>query len=323
MAHIRLYNPEQDAEAAFALWRDTLNREWPLTAAQFRQVVTTPPLYRPGDDFVAEENGRVVGFVATQAQRGAYVQQPGGNIVVLLVAPEAQGHGIGRALLDHAAAHLRDAGMLWAGIGGRMPRLWPSVPDNLPAAKAFFQACGWEFQGISYDLVQHLDHYVTPPGVLERMAAQGVRLEAAGAADMPELLAFEDREFSGWANEYHAAADLGDYADCLIARDADGPIIGALMMYGPQSHPQRMDVVWKGLLGENVGSLGAVGVAQTARQRGIGLALVARGSEILKERGVGNCHIGWLVLVDFYGKLGYTKWHAYDMSGKALQAQSQ
>src|SRR3954464_5260247 len=113
MTHIRPYNPEQDAEAAFALWQDTLNHDWPLTAAQFRQVVTSPPLYQPGDDFVAEEDGRVVGFVATQVQRGAYTQQPGGNIVVLLVAPEAQGRGIGRALQERAVAHLRDAGMLW------------------------------------------------------------------------------------------------------------------------------------------------------------------------------------------------------------------
>ena len=319
MISIRPYHPDQDAGAAYALWQATLNATWPLTRAQFELVVTTPPLYRPGDDFVAEEDGRIAGFVATQAQRGDYVQYRGGNVVVLLVAPDAQRRGIGRALLDHAVDHLQQAGMQEAQIGGRVPRLWPGVPDNLPEAKAFFAACGWTFDGVSYDLVRDLTTYVSPPGALERMAEERVTLAPAGADDMAELLAWEDREFSGWANEYHAAAALGDYADCLIARDASGPIAGALLMYGPQSHPHRQDIIWKSLLGQNAGALNAVGVDPTARGRGIGLALVARGAEILKERGVGNCHIGWLVLVDFYGKLGYTKWHAFDMTRRALQ----
>jgi beta-N-acetylhexosaminidase len=316
---IRPYIPEQDADAAYGLWQATLNSQWPLTRTQFTLVVTTPPLYQDGDDFVAEEDGRIVGFVATQAQRAGYVQWRGGNIVVLLVAPEAQRRGIGRALLDHAVAHLQAAGMQEAQIGGRVPRLWPGIADNLSNVKGFFEACGWEFQGRSFDLVRSLPDFVSPPGALERMTDQGITLEPAGAADMAELLAWEEREFSGWANEYHAAATLGDYADCLIARDHGGPIIGALLMYGPQSHPHRQDIVWKSLLGDNAGALNAVGVDPTARGRGIGLALVARGAQILKERGVGNCHIGWLVLVEFYGKLGYKEWHAYDMTRRALQ----
>ncbi len=314
MIRIRPYNPDEDGDAAYGLWRATLDAEWPLSETRFRLAVTTSPLYQPGDDFVAEEDGQIVGFVATQAQRADYVQYRGGNIVVLLVAPEAQRRGIGRMLLEHAAAHLQQAGMREAQIGGRVPRFWPGIPENLPGAKAFLEACGWRFEGISFDLVRSLDDYVPPPGALERMAEQGVTLEPAGAADMPELLAWENREFSGWANEYHAAAALGDYADCLIARDHGGPIIGALLMYGPQSHPHRLDILWKSLLGENAGALNAVGVDPTARGRGIGLALVARGAAILKERGVGNCHIGWLVLVEFYGKLGYREWHAYDMT---------
>src|SRR5690349_15267211 len=109
MTQIRPYIPAQDADAVYALWQATLNPTWPLTRTQFGLVVTTPPLYQDGDDFVAEEDGRIVGFVATQAQRAGYVPYHSGSIVVLLVAPEAQRRGIGRALLDHAVAHLQQA----------------------------------------------------------------------------------------------------------------------------------------------------------------------------------------------------------------------
>jgi beta-N-acetylhexosaminidase len=85
-------------------------------------------------------------------------------------------------------------------------------------------------------------------------------------------------------------------------------------MYTPQSHPERTDVIWQTLLGHEAGGIAAVGVAQTARGRGIGIAIVARASEILKEAGVHNCYIDWVELTDFYAKLGYEKWREYRTS---------
>jgi predicted N-acetyltransferase YhbS len=89
-------------------------------------------------------------------------------------------------------------------------------------------------------------------------------------------------------------------------------------MSSPQSHPARTDVAWKGLLGDDAGSINAVGVAAAAQGRGIGIGLMARGSEVLVERGAGMCHIGWTTLLDFYAKVGYTPWCAYAMSWREL-----
>lgn len=36
--------------------------------------------------------------------------------------------------------------------------------------------------------------------------------------------------------------------------------------------------------------------------------------EWLRQRGVGNCCIGWTWLLDFYGRLGYRPWRSYAMS---------
>jgi hypothetical protein len=46
--------------------------------------------------------------------------------------------------------------------------------------------------------------------------------------------------------------------------------------------------------------------------------LVARGAEIAKERGVGNCFIGWTTLRDFYGRLGFREWRSYAMNKREL-----
>lgn len=317
MADIRPFNAA-DLDAVFALWQATLGGEWPLTQAHLGHLLTSVPPYQEGDHFVASEQGRIAGFVGTQAQRNPALPQRTGHIMVLFVAPEAQGHGIGRALLDHALEYLRRSGVHAAQIGGRVPRFWPGVPNNLPAALTFFQAQGWTFSDTTYDIAQDLRGYRTPPGVLERMETEGVRLVIAGEADMPELLAFHAREFPGWVEEYQIAAAHGDFQDFLLARDRDGSVIGSILTSSPQSHPARTDVAWKGLLGEDAGSINAVGVAAAQQGRGIGLAMMARGSEVLVERGTRMCHIGWTGLLDFYGKVGYTPWCAYATSWREL-----
>jgi predicted N-acetyltransferase YhbS len=46
---------------------------------------------------------------------------------------------------------------------------------------------------------------------------------------------------------------------------------------------------------------------------GIGTALVACASEILRDRGAGTCHIGWTVRESFYIRAGYRPWRRYRM----------
>jgi lincosamide nucleotidyltransferase A/C/D/E len=64
--------------------------------------------------WVADRHGRICGFVV------AAVVDPGrglGEIAMLAVDPAAQGHGVGRALTDHATDWLRAVGMRVAMIG--------------------------------------------------------------------------------------------------------------------------------------------------------------------------------------------------------------
>ena len=66
----------------------------------------------PDGCFVAETDGRVMGYVTT----AAYKDLSRGAILNLAVAADAQGHGIGRMLLNRALDHFRSLGMAQAKI---------------------------------------------------------------------------------------------------------------------------------------------------------------------------------------------------------------
>jgi beta-N-acetylhexosaminidase len=316
---IRAYRASHDGVAIYHLWKAALGSRWPLTPDLLQGVLTGHPAYREGDHFVAERHGGVVGFAATQVHRGAAALAPLGGIAAIVVDPLARRRGIGTALHAAALEHLRQMGMRRAQLaGGGVARFWPGVPANLREAAAFFSAQGWEFSETSYDLVRHLREYATPAGIYERVAGEQIDIDVASAADVPDVLAFEAREFPNWSDAFRSIAEAGDHADLLVARDARRAIVGTLAMFGPQPHSVNASFVWKRLLGDNMGGLGAVGVVPEARERGIGTAMVARASEILRERGVGHSHVGWTWLLDFYGRLGYRPWREYRMGWRDL-----
>jgi beta-N-acetylhexosaminidase len=306
MITIQPYDPARDEAATFDLWQRALGAQWPITPELLRQVIEAPGTHNA--HLVARAGVQPVGLAMTQ-------QGQQSNLVALLVDPDWQRRGIGTALHEAALDQLRGAGAKRVQIGGGETRFWPGVPANLRAARPFFEARGWTFNSESIDLTQDLRGYQTPA----TLRSSQVILRVATPADVNELLEFEQREFPAWLGAYQVAAQFGDTDDFLLACDPqNGAIVGALIMYTPRSHPGRTDVVWTTLLGDDAGGLGCVGVAKDARKYGAGTALVARGSEIAKERGVGNCFIGWTGLRDFYGRLGYREWQAYAMSKREL-----
>jgi beta-N-acetylhexosaminidase len=311
MVTIERYDTERDEEAIYALWRAALGREWPLAQAAFAKLLTGSPLYQAGDHLVARQGQEVVGFVATNLDRG---DPTSAAIPVLCVEPRLQRRGIGTALHQAALAHLRASGATRVQIGGGYSCVWPGVPDNLPAAKPFFESCGWSFLESCWDLAQPMRDYHSPADLITE-----IELSTATPADVPGLLDFEAREFLHWLGAFRGVAEVGDLDDLLIARDPHThEIVGSLILYTQRSHPSRVDGFWDQLLGDPLGEIACVGVAEALNNRGIGTALVARASELLQQRGVAAVHIGWVYRVSFYGRLGYAPWRAFHMSWREL-----
>lgn len=66
----------------------------------------------PNGIFVAEIDGRVVGFISTRQDREAGI----GHIPNLSLEPDCRGKGFGRKLIEFALQHFRDAGLTHAKI---------------------------------------------------------------------------------------------------------------------------------------------------------------------------------------------------------------
>jgi len=94
-------------------------------------------------------------------------------------------------------------------------------------------------------------------------------------------------------------------------------VVGSLIMSDVRS-TDWTGRQWRALLGEDMGAIGAVGVAESQRDKGIGLAMVAQASAVLRDRGIRHCYIHWTWLVDWYGRLGHRVWQDYWMARKVL-----
>ncbi|HEV2474579.1 MAG TPA: GNAT family N-acetyltransferase, partial [Chthonomonadales bacterium] len=89
--------------------------------------------------------------------------------------------------------------------------------------------------------------------------------------------------------------------------NAGGSIAGATYVLDPQNQDELNDFcLWQHLLGAGIGGIGPLGVAESMRGKGIGLALAARATELLQQRGLALSFVGYTWLVDWYGRLGYS-----------------
>jgi GNAT superfamily N-acetyltransferase len=304
---LRALDPKRDRPVLERLWEAALGPVWPLLPGALGIV---------GDGLVAElghgrggggrvrsggdPGGRVVGVV---------VVDPAGSIPLLLVDPEYQRRGIGTRLLEAGMAWLGELGATTVGLGsGGDDYIWPGVPDDLPGAVGFFEARGWGFEHTVIDLVADLGEYQAPAGVGERAELAGVSIEVMAEPERAEVMAFEVATFPDWVVWFERLD-----SSVLVARDRAGAIVGTLLFRGPLGA-----TIYEPLLGPAAGTIGCVGVAAPARGAGVGSAMVARASELLRDAGTRACHIGWTRREEFYARLGYVPWRRYHMARRPV-----
>jgi GNAT superfamily N-acetyltransferase len=283
---LRRFEPATDREQVEALWRAAMPPAWPLLPSGVMAL-------REG--LVAVQNARLVGLAAVDLA---------GSIPLVLVAPAGQRRRIGTTLVSAAVELLSAAGIgeVAAGSGGTS-YIWPGVPLDLPTAVRFFTALGWDSSHDTLDLVADLGDYRPPAGASQRATSAGVSITQATRAESGAVLAFESATFPSWARWFEPSDQ-----NILVARDSDGAISGTLLFEGPGA-----DTVFLPLLGPAAGTIGCVGVAPHRQGQGIGTAMVARASEILRDAGTRTCHIGWTVRESFYARAGYRPWRRYRM----------
>ena len=80
--------------------------------------------------FVAEENGKILGYVSTRLER----ETGKGRIPNLAVDREARGQGVGRRLIAHAVDYFRQQGMTFVMI---------ETMANNPVGQHLYPSCGF------------------------------------------------------------------------------------------------------------------------------------------------------------------------------------
>lgn len=263
------------------------------------------------------EAGDLIGFASWQINRRTDGSRLA-NLSLIMVDPAVRRRGVGTRIMDTSLIELERIGVANRMISGLYPRLFPGVPSDDADTIRFFSARGWTPSAtLESDLFADLSAYRLAGTIRDRMQSESVTIRPAESSEeVQAAIELQAQEFPGWLATYrHVAAH--DPTDILMALD-NGKVIGTLIMCSPQSNAVRGELAWRAILGANMGSMGEVGVAKSARGRGIGVALVAYGAEVLHQRGVGQCIIGWTTLADFYGKVGFEVWRQYVVLRRGL-----
>ncbi|MBV9952775.1 MAG: GNAT family N-acetyltransferase [Acidimicrobiia bacterium] len=196
-----------------------------------------------------------------------------GYLRLLVVAPERQGSGLGRELLEAGEAWLRDRGVNQIQAGAEAPfYLWPGVPIEATEALALLESAGYEDSGAAFDMVCPTDLRIDAPVGVQ------VRLVSDPEAVRPLV----DREWPWWWDEVARAIELGT---CVGAFSAEGTVLG----FGCHSV-------------NRAGWLGPIGTDPAAGRRGIGGALMAGLCADMRERGHTETEICWIGPIGFYAK---------------------
>lgn len=288
---IRPYRPAADCPWVEELWAAAMPQAWPVLRAGIAALT---------EGLVAESGAGPVGFVAVDRA---------GSIPLILVQPRTQRRGVGTRLLAEAADVLRASEVTRVQVAsGGSSYIWPGVPRDIPGAVAFFAARGWQHSHDVVDMIADLGSYQQPDLIRQRSAQPQISVTRASPDDIDAVLAFEHSTFPSWVRWFQAATK-----HILMARDANADIAGTLLLDGPGA-----ETVFAPMLGPAAGTIGCVGVTPLRHGHGIGTALVVRASQLLRQVGTRECHIGWTTRESFYRRCGYQPWRRYAMLSSAL-----
>lgn len=301
---IKKYFFSTGEEGVFNLYNKVIGKVWPIGKEQFYDVLVYNPPAQSVASFISVSRGKLNGFISTQ------IMNKRGSIVLILFEPGQE--QIGEKLLERTLEYFQKNQVTNIQLGaGGYTYFWPGIPINLPQLVSFFEVQGWQFNENSVDMIREVGNYLTPNEVNERTFSAGVTIQFLKLDETKQLLTFEQQHFPRWERYFSEAVNKKKFNEILIAKTSEGEIAGTALV-------GKQEVIWIKLLGNNVGTIGALGVAENMRGKGIGLALAARATEILKEQHIGICYLSWTWLIDWYGKLGYKVWREYRMSLKDI-----
>lgn len=301
-----------------SIWNAALGEQFPLSPALFLQNGVRDPHVDPEACWLAAVPGHrdAVGLCLAKIVReplaadGWLPEQ--GWVSLLAVHPAYQRRGIGTALLARAEQYLRAQRRRVITLGSDPNHFLPGVPVSSEGALAFFRAAGYAFTGDAYDLCRA----VRPPSPGQEARTppveRGVAIRPLQPEEASRLLAFLDEVFPGrWRYSVGRSLRQGGSIGDIMGAVCAGQVVGFAQLFHPQSRWIGPSVAWTWGARRRAGGIGPMGLAPSFRGRGLGLALLDRSVCHLAQLGVEDVVVDWTVLLDFYGRLGFSPWRHY------------
>lgn len=212
-----------------------------------------------------------------------------GYLHLLAVHPDRRRRGLGRALLDAAVAELAALGATSVTTAGRPPRFgWPGPDIRYTTFGLLAESAGFTSDHLSHNMTVDLDA-ASRDGLLDtaadvqRLAAGGVEVRRATAADLPAITAAA-AEFGGtWPQEADISLGRDPVAVHLALRD--GRVVG-FACHATSRH----------------GWFGPIGVSATERLGGVGAVLLRRCLVDVRAEGRAQAQVCWVGPVRFYAR---------------------
>jgi len=194
-----------DETALVELWNAAMTHDR-INRSVFRTRVLLDANFDPEGLFVAEADGKLLGFVLSVVRRVPLFLQglepETGWITAFGVHPNHRRHGIGRQLFDAALARLASMGRQRVLMSPYTPNYFiPGVDVNAyPDTLAFLQTTGWQIISQPISMRAELTGFQIPTDMLElerQRAQERIVVRPVQPDDLPELMPFIAKHF-GW-----------------------------------------------------------------------------------------------------------------------------
>ncbi|ENH69459.1 Amidase [Fusarium oxysporum f. sp. cubense race 1] len=279
-----LTSSEEDIQQAWKLWH-AIFPDWHINHERFPGLLVGIK----GQHWIHEH-----GFCLSYYSKSGSL----GHVAAIGVLPEYRRQGLGNALLEKGKTGLKDAAkkagqkLNSLAMGSIFPRFWYQVPASISLeAKQF---------------LTYREGEIAPPEIMERVSKTNIKFTPWSPELYEECMAKQNELFT-WGGIYEALAARGQHHEVMVAIDPDtNKQIGWTLMCSFGSSAGDV-FAFLPLLpsGEKTGLIAAVGVDEAARGKGVGLALVVKAMENLKERGMQGILIDAVAIRGFYEKLGF------------------
>ena len=318
--HFITYHPLTHYPRVAALWERALGDTYPVSERVLFPRIVARNTLEPGDGLVVRDGDRLVGFGLLEIDRAPLSEGCSASIQVLLVDPEYQRQGIGAALLTRLEERLRAGGVTRVLVAGGPMRFWTGVPEDLPAAAAFFTRHGYTGEHETIDMCGPLAGYAMPNEARQCLAAAGAEVVSCTLADIGPCCDFLTREQPGWRGSFLSLVTAGDVANVLLVKH-EAEIIGCIQTYPRHARCRGPNVVWDRIYGEDMGGFGAVLIGKAWRGHGLGVAMIHAAAQYVKDSGASCCFIDWTShrLAPFYGNIGAEICKVFRMYRKTLE----